>query len=293
MYRQHFFNAPNPKSKKGRHTLAYTEWGNEHNPNTAICVHGLSRNARDFDFLAKELKKTHRVICPDIVGRGKSEWLENKKQYTYETYSNDIIALINHINNKPVDFIGTSMGGIIGMIIASNHPEYIKKLVLNDIGPSIPASALRRIVKYVTKDNTFNSKQEAQSALKTKLTTFGIKDPEHWEHMMHISIKELPNGKWQYTYDPAIIKKPPFWYLIKDINLWNMWHNITCPTYIIRGEKSDILTKETLNKMLETGPATEYIEHENIGHAPTLLPKEQIKPIITWLNKEDNHEKST
>jgi pimeloyl-ACP methyl ester carboxylesterase len=264
--------------------IAYTEWGDPNNKKTIICVHGLTRNSRDFDFIAAELANHYRVICPDIIGRGRSSFVTDKSLYNYETYVTDMIALIEYLEVDTVDWIGTSMGGLIAMFLMQNHPQYINKLVLNDIGPFIPKESLQRIAKYIGISPKFNNMNAARDHLKIILSPFGIKQSHHWEHVTTHSYHQTDNGIF-LSYDPAIAMAAfrSDTSDIQDFDGWSFWDNITCKTLIIRGEKSDILTIDTFKKMQNSGIRADAIEFKEVGHVPALMEKEQIDEVLSWL----------
>lgn len=280
-----YFNAPNPLHPEGSHKIAYTQWGKA-NEKVLFCVHGLSRNSRDFDHIAKALSDKYHVICIDIVGRGKSDWLENSAQYNYSTYISDCLSLLGHLGIKQVDWLGTSMGGVMGMIIASQFPGIIQKMIINDVGPVISGKALGRILDYVGRTDAFTDKEAAQKALRKKLATFGITSEEHWEHMFEHSFHRLDNGDYLLSYDPSIIKKPdaaaPA--KIEDIDLWHVWDEVNIPSLVLRGGVSDILSAETAKKMVEAkNGLCKLVEIPNVGHAPTLMDADQIAIVRNWL----------
>ncbi len=300
--RFNYFKSPDFDNDRGRHILFYCEWGDPKNTNIVICVHGLSRNSRDFDYLAGELADKYRVICIDVVGRGKSEWLGDKSMYDYETYVADVIKLFDHLGISRINWVGTSMGGIIGMIVASRYPHIITKLVLNDIGPLIPGSAIERILSYVGSSYQFHNKIDAERALRTRLATFGINKEEHWKHLVKYSIIKKLNGKYIFTYDPEIVPTPKLVSKLKgiftkiipgekksgfpDVNLYDIWNKITCPILTLRGEKSDVLTEEVVEQMKTSKPNIEIVEFEGVGHAPMLMEEDQISVVKNWLLKK-------
>ncbi len=306
--RFNYFKSPDLDSNHGRHILFYCEWGDPKNTNIIVCVHGLTRNSRDFDYLANSLSDKYRVICVDIVGRGKSEWLSNKSLYDYETYITDIITLLDHLDIRKIDWVGTSMGGIIGMIIASRYPHIIRKLVLNDIGPIIPGNAIERIVTYAQSIREFHNKIDAEQALRYKMATFGVHKEEHWRHLMKHSVIKKLNGKYTFSYDPDIIPTPKLVSKLKiminkiipskkksiftNVNLFDIWNKISCPILAIRGMESDVLTAEIATKMQSSKKNIKIIELEGIGHAPMLMEDEQIAIISTWLLKKKNKKKA-
>jgi pimeloyl-ACP methyl ester carboxylesterase len=236
------------------------------------------------------------------VGRGKSEWLSDKSQYDYETYVSDVIKLLDHLGIRKFDWVGTSMGGIIGMIIASKYPHIVRSLVLNDIGPIIPGKAIERILSYVGASYEFNNKIDAERSLRERMVTFGIQKEEHWKHLMTHSIIKKLNGKYTFTYDPDIIptqklinkltgmmrkimpgeKKSDF----PDVNLLDIWTKITCPILALRGKQSDVLTKAVAIEMKNSKENIKIVEFDNIGHAPMLMEDEQIEIVRKWLLKK-------
>jgi pimeloyl-ACP methyl ester carboxylesterase len=287
----HQFDAPNPMDpetgvSEGFHKVAYTEWGDKENPDILVCVHGLTRNSRDFDYLAGAMKDKYRIFCLDVAGRGRSEWLKRKEHYSYATYVADMLSFTQHIKAEKIDWVGTSMGGLIGMIIAAYHPQLIRKMVLNDIGPFIPAHTLKRIAKYVGIMPEFNDLQAVEKHLRLILAPFGIQKDEDWNFIARHSTLEK-EGKITLAYDPAIA------HVfggeggdIQDVNLWYIWEQVTCPILVLRGALSDALLSETTKQMAETGPKAKVVEIPGIGHAPALMDEEQISIIRDWLMKD-------
>ena len=272
-------SAPNNPAEP-RH-LAYYEYGDKNNPNVVICVHGLSRNGLDFELLATTLAKKYRVICPDMAGRGKSDWLTNKDDYNYVTYVTDILMLCKQLNLTSVDWVGTSMGGIIGMMIAAQQPSLINKMVLNDIGSIVWAKGLKRIASYVGKQTNFANVAEADAYIETVFVGFG-KVPK--EIFFKATLNKLPDGRFALAYDPDISKaflvNPEE---IKDIDLSAIWQAVTCPILLLRGEISDILSKETAISMCNRSPITKLVEFAGVGHAPSLMDEEQIRVVAEFL----------
>ncbi len=283
--RQHHLEIPDETFKGGKRKLALSEWGSETNKHVLFCVHGLSRNARDFDYLAHAMSSDYRVIALDIAGRGKSDWLMDKQAYSYDTYVNDCRFVLNVLGIKRVDWLGTSMGGLIGMLIAAQSPQLIHRLILNDIGPHISSRSLRRILKYVQNNRLFNDRAAIEAMLKIKLSTFGLKEDEHWKHMIEHSIEEVEDGKFRFNYDPAIIKKPLPGQPIPDIELFDLWYAVPHPTLVIRGSESDVLTEKTAQSMERSGPLPTLVTIEGVGHAPTLMEENQISIIRNWLKE--------
>jgi pimeloyl-ACP methyl ester carboxylesterase len=273
-------------SAKGFHRIHYTEWGDAANPHIVMCVHGLSRTGRDFDFLAQALQSDFRVVCPDIVGRGKSDWLQAKEDYGYPQYLADMNALIarvtDGIGKSDVYWVGTSMGGIIGMLVASRRLSPITKLVLNDIGAVIPKAALERLALYIGHAPQFKTFEELEAYVRLVSAPFGPLTDEQWRHLTVHSAKQMEDGSWTTAYDPAIgipFRQGP----LHDINLWEYFDAIPCPTLLLRGAQSDLLLEDTALAMTQRGPRPRLVEFEGIGHAPALMAQDQIAVVREFL----------
>jgi pimeloyl-ACP methyl ester carboxylesterase len=273
-------------SAKGFHRIHYTEWGDAANPHIVMCVHGLSRTGRDFDFLAQALQSDFRVVCPDIVGRGKSDWLQAKEDYGYPQYLADMNALIarvtDGIGKSDVYWVGTSMGGIIGMLVASRRLSPITKLVLNDIGAVIPKAALERLALYIGHAPQFKTFEELEAYVRLVSAPFGPLTDEQWRHLTVHSAKLMEDGSWTTAYDPAIgipFRQGP----LHDINLWEYFDAIPCPTLLLRGAQSDLLLKDDALAMTQRGPRPRLVEFEGIGHAPALMAQDQIAVVREFL----------
>ncbi|HEU5046694.1 MAG TPA: alpha/beta hydrolase [Rickettsiales bacterium] len=268
--------------------IAYYEFGDPSNPNVILCSHGLSRNGLDFERLAIRLAPRYRVLCPDMAGRGYSDWLIRKSDYSYTTYFNDTLALLTHLNIAQVDWIGTSMGGILGMMLASAQPGRIKRMVLNDVGKIVSAAGLKRIMGYVGVSGNFANREEANAALRKNAATFGVKSEEDWAFMFNTTYKALSDGQYALRYDPDIsipfresaVKDEE----IKDIDLSPFWNAVTCPVLILRGGNSDILSRETAQAMRSEKNNVTLTEVEGVGHAPALIDDFQIKTVTDWLD---------
>lgn len=266
----------------GFHRLSYSEWGDPDNDNVLICAHGLTRNRHDFDFLAEQLKADYRLICPDFPGRGQSDWLTNKNNYDYPHYLQAFTALLAKTGSQSVTWLGTSMGGVTGMLFASLPGNPISKLILNDIGALIPKSALTNISDYVGKQPIFHSLDALKHYLMEIHHGFGALSGAQWKHMATHSYRKLENGRFTLSYDPDIVipfKKQS----IEEINLWPVWAGIHCPVLIIRGSESEILPKKVALKMATRSNAT-LIEISKTGHAPALMSTNQIEIISNWLS---------
>ena len=266
----------------GFHRVHYTEWGDPDNPKVLVCVHGLTRTGRDFDFLAAALEQEYRVICPDVVGRGESDWLPDKSDYTNLLYVSDIATLLARLDAERVDWIGTSMGGLIGIALASFPGSPIHKLVINDVGPRIPAAGLQRIATYVAQVITFSSIEKMEKAMRLVAPAFGNLSDEQWRHMTIHSAQQLEDGRYTFAYDPGIAEN--FKNLdMKDIDLWSLWDAIRCPTLVLRGAYSDVLDHADAVAMTERGPKAKLFEFPGMGHAPALMADEQIAVVRDWL----------
>jgi len=267
----------------GLHNLAYSSWGDTNNPNVLVCSHGLTRNRHDFDALAEKLSAKRRVICFDLPGRGDSDWLNNKMAYDYTQYTVDALMVIARSGVERVDWLGTSMGGLLGMAVASLENSPIKKLILNDVGPFIPQAALQRIADYVGQQPQADTAKELKAYIQAIYADFGELTDEQWEQMLRFGQRTLENGKLTLNYDPEIsqvFKAQP----LEDISLWPVWENIAQPTLIIRGESSDLLQQETADKMLLTKTNAELISIPNTGHSPALMNDIDINLIENWLD---------
>jgi pimeloyl-ACP methyl ester carboxylesterase len=281
---------PEPKvsllGKAGQHTMMWLEWG-EPTGKPLVCVHGLTRNAHDFDYLAAALvEKGYRVICPDIVGRGRSEWLKNPKLYSYPTYCADMLHLLQHLKLAQVDWVGTSMGGLIGMMLASSQPQLIRRLVLNDIGSFIPKASLERIGRYISQRIIFTSLQDGEDYLRNSMVTFGIHHEAHWQHLAQFNFTRQTGGQYHIAHDPALKEafrlKNGKLRPLPDMDFTEMWQKITCPVLVLRGAESDLLLKETAEKMAQRKGVI-LVEFPNCGHAPMLMDQSQIEPVVVWL----------
>lgn len=268
----------------GLHRMAYTEWGDPANPHVVVCVHGLTRNGRDFDFLAQALAEEFRVVCPDVVGRGRSDWLGVKADYGFPLYVADMITLIARLNVDTVQWVGTSMGGIIGMLIASQPHTPIGRLVLNDVGPVITAASLRRIGQYVGTAPKFASMAEAEAYIRTVSEPFGKLTDAQWHHLTVHSVRPVEGG-FAMIYDPAIGDAFRLNPLVMDVDLWQMYDAISCPTLAIRGAQSDLLEPAVHRAMAERGPRARIVEIEGVGHAPMLMDQNQIGLVRDFLRE--------
>ena len=263
-------------SPSGLHRMAYTEWGAPDNPRVLVCVHGLTRNARDFDDLARALSAHYRVVCPDVVGRGRSGRLRDPAHYGVPQYVADMVTLIARLNVDSVHWVGTSMGGLIGMALAAQENSPIRRLILNDVGPLITVDSLKRIGAYVGLDPTWATFGEAQAYVRLISAPFGDLDEAQWHHLTESSIGQRADGRWGFLYDPQIATPFKASFHEQDIDLWPLYQVIRCPTLAIRGTESDLLTRETWLQMGQCGPRAELAEIPGVGHAPMFLTQGQI-----------------
>ena len=267
-------------SSSGFHRIHYTEWGDTSNPRVLVCVHGLTRCCRDFDTLANALSRHYRVICPDIVGRGESDWLANKANYVYPQYLNDMATLLARIGADSVHWLGTSMGGIIGMLLAAQPGSPISRMVVNDVGSFIPKSALERIAMYVGKIPPFPSIEAAVEAVRAT-SPFGPLSDTEWRVLTLPLIRQNADGGWDFRYDPGIgdaFRAAP----IIDVDLLPYWNAIACPVLVTRGAESDLLLKSTFEAMCKKSNVR-GIEFAHVGHAPMLQHADQIDAVKDFL----------
>lgn len=268
----------------GFHTVRYVEYGPADAERTVLCVHGLTRNGRDFDPLAAVLAgKGRRVVCPDVAGRGVSDWLADPAGYNYGQYQQDMAALIAHLRVETVDWVGTSMGGLIGMMLAARPAAPIRRMVINDVGPFLPRTALARLADYVGLDPFFPDIASADAYIRQVMAPFGALDDADWQALTRHSMREADGG-FRVAYDPAI-RQGLLAAKDKDVDLWAVWDAIAIPTLLLRGRQSDLLTADIARDMTVRGPKPELITFDNVGHAPPLRSATQIEPVVAWLTR--------
>lgn len=261
--------------------LAFMDFGARSRDRVVVCVHGLTRNGRDFDRLATAMSRDFRVIEVDVAGRGRSGWLADKTAYGIPTYLKHMAALLDYRGLQQADWIGTSMGGLIGMFMAAQPESPIRRLVLNDVGPFVPKAALERIGERVGQDPRFRNLQEAAAYFHEAYADFGVPDEVGWSDLTLHSTVRQENGSYALHYDPAI--GDPFREPMQDVDLWAVWDAIECPVLVLRGERSDVLTRETAREMTRRGPKAELVEFADCGHAPALMSEDQIRVVHEWL----------
>ena len=273
-------------SSAGLHRMAYKEWGDRDNPRELLCVHGVTRVGDDFDHLARALSGAgdYRVICPDVVGRGRSGRLQNPQFYRIPQYVSDMVTLLARVTNgredQTVDWFGTSMGGLIGLGLASLPGNPIRKLVLNDIGPVLEPVALQRIGDYIGQDLRFNSFDEGAQFIRDVSASFGPHTEQEWHKLATDVLRQDAEGKWVRHYDMGLAlpfrSVTPESVKADEAMLWAAYDAVQCPTLLVRGANSDLLTRATAQLMTQRGPKATLVEIADVGHAPTFIHDDQI-----------------
>lgn len=281
-----------------QHRVGYWEWnqtGQVDHPHVIVCVHGLTRQGRDFDVLAQALSHHARVICPDIAGRGQSDWLADPMAYGVPQYAFDMLVLLTQVHAQypiaQLDWVGTSMGGLIGMAVAGTPdlalPVPIRRLLLNDVGPRLEWSALQRIGTYVGESPRFASVEEGAAWLRVQSADFGPHTDAQWLALSEPMLRPGPEGGFVLHYDPKIVV--PMQGMTQEqvvqgeALLWNLYDAITAQTLVLRGAKSDLLTAQTVQEMAQRGPKAHSVTLEGVGHAPTLVQPEQVALVKEFL----------
>lgn len=268
---------------QGFHRVAYAEWGAGTERPALVCVHGMTRNARDFDGFALAMEDRYCIAAMDVVGRGRSDWLADHRGYGYPQYLADAAALIARLEVEEVDWVGTSMGGLMGMMLAAKPNSPIRRLVLNDIGPFIPKEFLAHIRTYVGKDPRFGNIVQLEGYLREIHAGFGPMDDDQWRHLAAHSARPLEGGGFGLAYDPAIAKAAFSPDGPEDVELWDVWDQLTCPVLVLRGAESNLLRPETVERMKASGPGCDSVDIAGSGHAPSLMPADQIAIVRDWL----------
>jgi len=267
----------------GFNKVACFDWGDPTSERVAICVHGLTRRGRDFEFLAQALGERYRVICPDMPGRGRSDWLADKNDYDYVTYMAACSAVIAWSGAAQVDWVGTSMGGLIGMFLAAQKGAPIRRMVINDVGPFLPKAALERIGSYVGTDPRYVTFEGLEADLRKNSAPFGPLTDVQWRFLAEHYARRLSDGAWSSHYDPGIAVNIRKAQPAQDIDLWPVWAQVQCPVLVLRGSQSDLLTAATAKRMQDRSPPTDVVEIAGVGHAPALLDDHQIGIVRDWL----------
>ena len=271
---------------RGLRRMAYWEWGDAANPKVLVCVHGLARQARDFDTLARAMSDAYRVVCADVVGRGRSDWLPDASGYQIPAYVADMVTLLARLDAPTVHWVGTSMGGLIGLGLASLPGSPIARLVLNDVGPTIQFDALVRIGRYLGQPLHWNTLDEAADYLLSISAGFGPHSRDEWLALSRPMLEADGDG-FKLHYDPAIAQ--PFKAITPEMAAtgeamtWAAFDAIRCPTLLLRGAASDLLSRSTAEAMTRRGPKARLVEFEGVGHAPTLVAGEQVRVVREFL----------
>ena len=278
--------------------MAYWEWnatGDAAHPRVVVCAHGLSRQGRDFDTLARAMSLHARVVCPDVVGRGQSDWLADPMGYQIPLYAADMLALLAHLHQQApmrmLDWVGTSMGGLIGMVLCGQPglpmPVPVRRLVLNDVGPTIEWQALERIGQYLGQPAHFETLQQAADALWAISRSFGPHTPQEWLELSRAMVRPGLQGGLALHYDPAIAV--PFRTLTEEAarageqQMWQLYEQITAQVLLLRGAESDLLSAQTAQQMAQRGPRARVVEFAGVGHAPTLVAQGQVDAVVSFL----------
>lgn len=266
--------------------LGYWEWGDPANPRVLLCMHGLTRQGRDFDTLARAMAERYRVVCPDVMGRGQSDWLIDPAGYQIPAYVADIVTLLARVDADSLHVVGTSMGGLIGMALASLPDTPIERLVLNDVGPHLPPQALERIGAYVGLPGHWETEEAAAEHLRVLSATFGPHSQEQWMALSRPMLKPQGAG-FTLHYDPqiglAFRDVQPALLQANEALLWKAYDAIRCPTLLLRGEQSDLLDADTASAMRQRGPRAQLHEFPGVGHAPTLVQDDQVAVVKSFL----------
>ncbi len=262
--------------------LHYTEWGDPGNPRVLACAHGLTRNARDFDYLARALAGELRVACLDFPGRGASDWLADSALYSIPVYAALGAAWLARLGGGETHWLGTSMGGLVGLCLAAQPGHGLRSMLLNDVGPEVPAEALRRIGDYLGTEYRFGSLQALETHLRLVHAPFGPLEDAHWRHLAEHSHRRLDDGGFTFHYDPRIAAA--FQAAGEQgVDLWPQWRALDVPTLLLQGRESDVLPPALAERMLQERPGCELHSFAGVGHAPALMIEEQIEVVRAWL----------
>ncbi len=278
----------------GARRMAYWTWGDANAAHTVVCAHGLTRQGRDFDVLAQALVARApgpiRVVCPDVAGRGMSDWLADPQGYAIPNYAGDMLALLTELKPLTLDWVGTSMGGLIGIVVCAHAKAVgatVRRLVLNDVGPVLEWESLQRIGTYLGKNMHFDSLQQAADALWTIASSFGPHTPAQWLELSRYMVKADPAGGVNLHYDPAMAL--PFKAITQEVAaqgeaaIWALYDTITAPTLLVRGADSDLLSSETAAQMTQRGARARLVEFAGVGHAPTFVAADQVDTVVSFL----------
>ena len=281
-------------STEGFHKMFYRTYGHNKENNVLIAAHGLTRNGSDFHYIGEAFSNSFFTVAPDVVGRGRSDRFKDPIHYRYAQYFSDLTTLIARTGAQHVDWLGTSMGGLLGLMLAAQPNTPIRRLILNDVGPFIPNSAIERIKQYATQELILQDWAQVEATLKFMYASFGIQTEEHWDFFIKNSVRQRPDGTYTLHYDvraantyPQEIQQTPISQTDKEGNIlfWDLWDKLTCPVLVIHGEQSDILTPSILAEMRKRGPQFDLYSIPTCGHAPALLAPEEMACIRQWLER--------
>jgi len=270
-------------SAHGFHRVVWYEWGSPDAAQVVVCVHGIARNGRDFDVLGEALAATHRVLAVDMPGRGRSDWLANPNDYGFATYLATLTALVAASGADTVSFVGTSMGGLLGMAMAAQPNTPVVRLVVNDVGPVIEPAALARIGGYLGADPAFDSYEALAAYVREISAPFGPLSEAQWDHVVRTNTRQDASGRWRLGYDPGIAV--PFRAQPAPPDVWPLWDAVRCPVLVLRGERSDLLGRTTAHAMTERGPRARLVEIAGVGHAPMLMAADQVEQVAAFLRE--------
>jgi pimeloyl-ACP methyl ester carboxylesterase len=270
----------------GFHAVRYTDWGDPANPRVLICLHGLTRAGNDFAHLAEALSDRYRVLCPDVAGRGRSDWLPDPKLYGLPQYAADITTLIARSGADRVDLLGTSMGGLIALSLAGQPNAPIGRLILNDIGPRMDLEALVRIAEYVGKSERFDNLEQATAYVRSIAAGFGLRTEQQWRELTE-SVVRQDGSQWIFRYDPGIAQNladtSAQTNALAEVKLWELYDAVRAPVLLIRGAQSDLLSPATAAEMARRGPRAQVVEVPGVGHAPMFFDPDQIAIVRRFL----------
>ncbi|WP_295315284.1 alpha/beta hydrolase [Roseobacter sp.] len=269
---------------RGFHTIACQVQGRDTGLSPVICVHGLTRHGGDFEQLARMLADRRRVICPDLVGRGASDWLPDASDYHIAQYNCDLTAVMAATGCDGVDWVGTSLGGLCGIMMAGMPGSPIRRLIVNDVAPEVPVAALRRVSAYLSEPLRFAGYADVEPHIREVYQGFGPMNDADWQEMARTSVYRDANGAYAPHFDPGLGENFRRYWLLYHFNLWSYWKRITCPVMIIRGTGSDFLTPGLLAQMLEHQPGAQVLELDGVGHTPVTNHPSVSGPVRDWLD---------
>jgi pimeloyl-ACP methyl ester carboxylesterase len=283
------------QSPAGAHRMAVRSWGLQTAQQVVVCVHGLTRVSQDFEPLADRLSDRYWVLAPDVVGRGQSDWLADPSHYHVGQYALDMQAMAQQLGLSAVHWVGTSMGGLIAMVMAGQAALgaglRFRSLVLNDVGAVVSGPALDRIGAYLGSNPAFSSFEQARGLVEKIFAGFGPHTPAQWDFLAQSVLKADSSGQWRFHYDPRIAE--PFRSAIAangghaaDMDLWSLYEQIQAPTLLMRGEQSDLLTEAVAREMTLRGPRAQLATIPGVGHAPSLLQTDQIDLIEAFISNQ-------